>query len=114
MKKLYKKLKNTLKFRNFRYIYSFSKTNRKERVEQMHKFITVQRKRIDKEKWYKGCDIQQDPGQEFILEWIDNNAAEYRLAWNVSKCKSCTQWHQCGYRVRTICDSYEHEKSDNN
>jgi len=105
--------KNTLNSKIFHYIYSFFKTKRNERVGQMHKFITVQRKRIDEEKWHQGCNIKKDPGQEFILEWIDNNAAEYRQAWNASKCKSCIHWQHCGYRVRIKCNSYEKENHGN-
>ena len=50
----------------------------------MTDFMTIQRKRIEIDKWLEGCRINGDPGADYILEWIENHAAEFREAWERS------------------------------
>lgn len=33
------------------------------------------------DKWLEGERICRDPGQQFILDWIKNNAIKYRKEW---------------------------------
>jgi hypothetical protein len=66
----------------------------------------VQLKKINIDKWNEGCRIQKDPGQEFVIEWIDKNAAWFRQAWNQSLCQLCQNSHFCGYRVTQECDEF--------
>ncbi|MBD3377486.1 hypothetical protein GF406_20830, partial [candidate division KSB1 bacterium] len=53
----------------------------------MDKFLKVQVKKIELDKWYEGIRIKRDPGSEFIMKWIQHYAADYRTSWNDSLCK---------------------------
>ena len=46
--------------------------------EQLSKFLQKQKEKIDKDKWVEGERICRDPGQEFVLDWIKNNAKKFR------------------------------------
>lgn len=69
----------------------------------------VQIKKIDIDKWNEGCRIKKDPGQEYVIEWIDSHAASFRDAWNQSLCQMCRNWHLCGYKVAQECGEYIQE-----
>jgi hypothetical protein len=75
----------------------------------MKKFVNVQIKKIEIEKWCEGVRLKRDPGKQYILNWIFSNAASFRMAWEQSLCKGCQHSDQCGYLVQTQCDMYEPE-----
>lgn len=73
----------------------------------MNKFMRAQRKKIEVDKWCEGCSINQDPGQNYILEWIQRNGHWFRKAWDKSLCKNCLLSDECGFKVRSCCDYYK-------
>lgn len=75
----------------------------------MNKFIRIQKKKIEIDKWCEGCSAHRDPGQLYILEWIFKNAAWFRHAWENSLCQSCQLSDECGYNVLKQCDKYIEE-----
>lgn len=72
----------------------------------MKDFLIAQKKKIEIDKWCEGCDKTKDPGQEYVINWIDQNGEWFRQAWEMSLCKSCCSSKQCGYNVLQLCDSY--------
>ena len=75
----------------------------------MQKFLFAQIKKIEIDKWCKGLYLKADPGQEYVLNWISENAAWFREAWTKSLCRSCCQYHECGHEVAQSCDNYEED-----
>ncbi len=73
------------------------------------KCIKVQIEKINIDKWNEGCRIMQDPGKEYIIRWIEQNAAWFREAWNQSCCQTCAYWLRCGYKVDKECAEYVSE-----
>lgn len=71
------------------------------------RFLVVQRKRIEHDKWCRGCGINDDPGPAYVMDWIKNYAVDFREAWDQSKCCGCKHYKQCGLLVLTSCDRYE-------
>jgi len=71
------------------------------------RFLRVQRRRIDHDKWCEGCGIGCDPGSGYVLNWIKKYAGTYRKAWNNSLCKGCKHYKECGLFVLTRCDQYD-------
>lgn len=75
--------------------------------ESNDKFLHVQRRRIEHDKWCEGCGVGYDPGAMYVMNWIKNYAGVYRLAWNQSLCQSCKNYRICGMFVRTECSDYD-------
>ena len=73
----------------------------------MKDFLVAQKKKIEIDKWCEGCNQTKDPGQEYIISWIDQNGAWFRKAWDRSLCKSCCFSEQCGHNVLLQCDGYK-------
>jgi hypothetical protein len=48
----------------------------------MNEYITEQIHIIDEAKWLEGCRTNKDPGNEFVAQWVQTNAAEFRKIWN--------------------------------
>jgi len=71
------------------------------------KFLHVQRRRIEHDKWCEGCSVGHDPGQSYVMKWIEKYAGLYRSAWNNSLCKGCTNYKECGLLVLKKCDRYD-------
>ena len=65
--------------------------------------MRAQRKRIEIDKWHEGCRISRNPGSEFIITWIEKNAASFHLAWDLSLCKACQKVTECGFEVKQNC-----------
>ena len=77
------------------------------RKEKNTRFLFVQRKRIEYDKWCEGCGIKKDPGSKYVMDWIKNYAGTFREAWNNSKCSGCKNYKKCGLLVLLECDHYE-------
>ena len=43
--------------------------------------MAAQKDAIEVAKWLLGEKIGRDPGEEFVTEWIRENAAEFRKNW---------------------------------
>ncbi len=71
------------------------------------RFLHVQRRRIEHDKWCEGIRLSRDPGKEFIHRWIQSYAGTFRDAWNHSLCHGCKHYRQCGLLVLRECDDYE-------
>ena len=72
----------------------------------MKEYLRAQKKKIEIDKWCEGCSITRDPGQEYVISWIDQNGAWFREAWNKSLCKSCYLANKCGHKVLKHCNGY--------
>ena len=75
----------------------------------MKKFVKAQIKRIEIDKWLEGVKIKNDPGQEFVLNWIGENAPEFRYSWENSLCRKCRQTYSCGHKALHECDEFEED-----
>ena len=75
-------------------------------TDELEKFIKAEIHKIDIDKWIFGEQIKRDPGREYILEWIDKNAPNFRQSWNKSKCKDCLNCEICGYNLLSACNGY--------
>lgn len=71
------------------------------------KYMLNQCHKIDIDKWNEGERIKNDPGMEFVLEWIRENGAEFHRLWDVSICKDCIRCEDCGYKVVEECKKFE-------
>lgn len=74
---------------------------------EFNAFIEAEIRRIEVEKWIQGVNQHSDPGDDFIIEWVNNNAEYFRRAWGQSLCKTCRNHSTCGYKVVSACDDYE-------
>lgn len=75
--------------------------------EKFSKYMLIQKRRIEIEKWCKGCEIRRDPGPEFIIEWIQSNGDTFRRKWEASLCKTCSSITDCGHQLRNECSQFK-------
>jgi len=85
----------------------------KKRAYQFCKYLKSQMDAIDKDKWYKGEEIHNDPGQEYIIDWINRNAKEWREKWEKSKCQHCSFWFECGHKLKVECERFKFDDEEN-
>lgn len=52
-----------------------------EEMKRYKQFLKDQIDFMEKEKWYEGEKIKNDPGQEFLRKWIEHSASEFRKEW---------------------------------
>ena len=76
------------------------------------KFLQTEMKKIDEDKWYEGERRHNDPGQEFIVDWINRNAKNWRKEWEVSLCQHCQHWKVCGHKVISQCRDFQFDKEE--
>ncbi len=72
----------------------------------MNKYMHVQKKKIELDKWFEGCKIENDPGQKYVLAWIASNGEWFRQLWDNSSCKSCMHCDRCGHLVLQKCEQF--------
>lgn len=77
------------------------------------KFLKSEMKKIDEDKWYEGERTCRDPGQEYIIDWINRNAKEWRDGWEKSVCQHCTSWFECGHNLKKDCERYTFDEKEN-
>ena len=73
----------------------------------MKKYLRAQWKKIEIDKWCEGYNLNRDPGQEYILQWIFQNGTWFRQAWENSLCKSCAFPQECGHELQQECNKYK-------
>lgn len=49
--------------------------------EEFKEFMAAQTEAIEIAKWLFGEKIGRDPGHEFVVKWIIENAEEFRNNW---------------------------------
>jgi len=69
-------------------------------------FMLVQVHKIDIDKWCQGVQINSDPGETYIVDWVYNNAKKFRYDWNCSVCQNCSNHNDCGYLALSACENY--------
>jgi hypothetical protein len=78
----------------------------------MNRFMHVQKRKIEIDKWCEGAGQGSDPGREYVAAWILSHAEWFRMAWEQSLCRFCMKWSNCGYRVCRRCTTFEPNKVD--
>lgn len=72
-------------------------------------YMKLQIQKIMIDKWCEGCRIQADPGQPYVMDWIQTNGQWFRTSYDSSICKSCKHWSKCGHNLKNSCSSFEAE-----
>ena len=73
-------------------------------------FMEAQIHRIEIDKWVQGENQHSDPGEEFVIDWVYDNAKKFRDEWRISCCKDCANHRDCGWNAVSACDNfYERE-----
>jgi hypothetical protein len=80
--------------------------NQKDYFAYFVRFIESEKTKIDIDKWNRGVSLGKDPGDNYVLDWINLNASWFRTSWNNSKCKTCIHWKWCGWRVENNCEGH--------
>lgn len=73
----------------------------------MKRYLRIQIKKIEVDKWCEGCRIRNDPGRQYVMSWIDQNAPVFREQYKLSKCKQCVHWQKCGHKLMQECETFE-------
>jgi len=77
------------------------------------KFLDVEMRKIDEDKYYEGVRRHCDPGQEYVIDWIQRNADNWRKEWDASCCQHCDSWKTCGQNVKEKCESFKFDEKEN-
>jgi len=64
---------------------------------------------INHDKWLYGETIQKDPGEQYVLDWVRDNASEFRKKWQKSLCSSCVNNDECGFLLKDKCFKYKNK-----
>lgn len=74
--------------------------NNVKRISSFGKHIIVEMKLIEVSKWFEGERRGCDPGDLYVLEWINKHAESFRQKWESSLCKDCVNWRDCGFECK--------------
>ena len=78
----------------------------KKKAYLFSKYLHAEMNKINEDKWYEGEHIGRDPGTNYIVDWVNKNAANWRTSWEKSKCQHCSWWRQCGHSLKEQCDKF--------
>jgi len=70
-------------------------------------FLKAQVHYVEEAKYFEGINKNYDPGEKYILDWINSQASIFREQWNASKCKMCTSGGECGDLLKKFCEGYK-------
>ena len=74
-----------------------------------YEFMKVQVHKIDIDKWCQGVQINSDPGEKYVVDWVYSNTKKFRDDWDNSVCKNCPNHRDCGYLALSACENYYSE-----
>jgi len=81
-------------------------------MDKNQKFLQIEIEYIETAKFFEGIKLNKDPGNFFVCQWIQDNAAKLRAKWDLSKCQHCNFWRVCGYLVKQDCIDFEPDKDE--
>ena len=85
--------------------YLLRKSNRQKiDIDDFKAFTSAQAKAIEISKWMEGERLNYDPGQDYILKWIDSNAKQFKEDWDKSICSNCKK--DCKYKNLPVCNNF--------
>lgn len=70
-------------------------------------FLKAQVKYLEEGKWYEGERRKCDPGDEYLIELINQNSETFRRRWECSQCKDCEIGYKCGNLLKTRCPEFK-------
>lgn len=71
------------------------------------RFLKNQRHKMEIDKWCEGIRLCKDPGEEYNIDWVNQNGAWFHDAWYNSICKNCINWGYCGWKVKQCCNLFK-------
>lgn len=81
--------------------------------KNFEKFIKTQIKYFNDAKFYEGINSKKDPGDFFLINFIQTSASTIREKWENSKCKCCKNWQHCADLLKCECIKYEIDPMEN-
>ena len=75
--------------------------------DEEKEFMEVQIHKIEIDKWVQGERQDSDPGEEYVIDWVYENAKNFRDGWNGSICKNCALHLSCGWNLLSACEDYK-------
>jgi hypothetical protein len=78
-----------------------------------YKRMKAQIKKILVDKWDEGIKRGSDPGEEFMVQWVNKYADEFSAKWEKSKCRTCVAVEDCGFKLTDCCEFYSQERGVN-
>ena len=74
----------------------------------INNFVKAEVQAIQIAKWLEGERLNKDPGDDFIPQWIQKHAKEFRQKWKESKCQYCSK--KCRYKNISKCSNFKLDK----
>ena len=73
----------------------------------------VELRKIETDRFFEGIKRQHDPrnDENYDLEWILKNGADFRKKWESSLCKTCEKARDCGWNLVTECNNFSEDKN---
>lgn len=70
-------------------------------------FLKAEHKFLEESKYYKGIELNKDPGEDYVIECVNKKAKKFREMWNLSVCKDCKCAGECGNNLRLDCNNFK-------
>lgn len=68
-------------------------------AKKYHNFLKAQVLYVETSKYFEGLHTNKDPGDMYIIAWINEHAKDFRDKWNKSKCQHCYKANLCGDKL---------------
>jgi hypothetical protein len=77
--------------------------------KEQRKFLITETKLIEISKWIESEKAHRDlTSNDFLAEWINKYAKDVRVAWELSKCRTCQK--ECRHHLKESCPDYIEEE----
>ena len=73
-------------------------------ILKFQNYLKAEKKFIEDAKYFEGINTNKDPGNEFIISWVELYAQKFRDRWLKSKCQHCKDSVECGNKLKEECD----------
>ena len=73
----------------------------------MDEFLKSEIIKIEIDKWDEGIRRCSDPGEDYVMQWVHDNAKWFRETWDASCCKRCKNNLHCGYTLKKQCEHFD-------
>jgi len=74
--------------------------------------MQVERHKIELDKWFEGERRNSDPGESYILSWINEKGSLFHEEFSSSDCRTCQKSNVCNDVCKFDCSNYIPDLTD--
>jgi hypothetical protein len=74
---------------------------------ELQRKLEVEIRKLELDRYLEGIRVCHDPRDDgYDLKWVEANSDWFREKWEISACRTCAKYKECGLELKKDCERY--------